>query len=145
MSGLNQPRRTVRIVMVDDDHDDLFLTEICFRQASFPVEFTAITSADKLIEHIKDNGIGGIDVLLLDLNMPVTGGLEALEMLQEYPHFDELNVFMFSTSSSKADKEACLHAGAKGYLLKPSGLGQMKELVKEISESLDPQRLSMAS
>ena len=142
---MSQPIRAVRVVMVDDDQDDLFLTEICFRQANFPVEFTALKSASDLMNFIKDNGIGAIDVLLLDLNMPVTGGLEALEMLQEYPHFDELNVFMFSTSSSRTDQEACLHAGAKGYLLKPSGLSQMKLFVEEISKSLDTQRLTMAS
>jgi CheY-like chemotaxis protein len=131
--------------MVDDDQDDLFLTGVCFRQADFPVEFVALSSAAKLHEYIKDNGIGAIDILLLDLNMPVTGGLETLEALQNYPHFDELNVFMFSTSSSETDKTACLEAGAKGYLMKPAGLTQMRSFVEAVAESLDVKELSMAS
>jgi DNA-binding response OmpR family regulator len=131
--------------MVDDDQDDLFLTGVCFRQADFPVEFVALSSAAKLHEYIKDNGIGAIDILLLDLNMPVTGGLETLEDLQNYPHFDELNVFMFSTSSSETDKTACLEAGAKGYLMKPAGLTQMRSFVEAVAESLDVKELSMAS
>jgi CheY-like chemotaxis protein len=142
---MSQPKSAVRIVMVDDDQDDLFLTGICFRQASFPVEFTPLDSADQLFKHIKDNGIGGIDVLLLDLNMPVTNGLETLKTLQSYPHFDELNVFMFSTSSNANDRDACLAGGAKGYLLKPSGLGQMRAFVEEIAKCVDPQKLSIAS
>ena len=142
---MSQANRDVRIVMVDDDQDDLFLTGVCFRQADFPVEFVALSSAAKLHEYIKDNGIGAIDILLLDLNMPVTGGLETLEALQNYPHFDELNVFMFSTSSSETDKTACLEAGAKGYLMKPAGLTQMRSFVEAVAESLDVKELSMAS
>ncbi len=142
---MSQTKRAVRIVMVDDDQDDLFLTGICFRQASFPVEFLPVGSGEKLLEHIKDNGIGAIDVLLLDLNMPVMGGLETLEALQEYPHFDELNVFMFSTSSAEADRDACLAAGAKGYLLKPSGLVQMRSFVEEIAKCAGLENLSLAS
>lgn len=142
---MSNDSRAVRIVMVDDDQDDLFLTGICFRQASFPVKFTPLTGAASLFDFIRDNGIGGIDVLLLDLNMPVTTGIEALIKLQSYPHFDELNVFMFSTSSSEVDEKACLEAGAKGFLKKPSGLGQMRSFVEQISRSLDPEKLSIAS
>jgi len=76
--------------------------------------------------------------------MPVMNGVEALDKLRAYPHFAELNVFMFSTSSSEADQRACLEAGAKGYLRKPSGLGQMRTFVEAISKSLDPQKLSIA-
>jgi len=141
---MSQAKRDIRIVMVDDDQDDLFLTGVCFRQASFPVEFVALSSAEKLHEFIKDNGIGAIDILLLDLNMPVTGGVETLEALQNYPHFDDLNVFMFSTSSSETDRAACLAAGAKGYLLKPSGLSQMRSFVETVAVSLNLKEYSMA-
>lgn len=135
----------VRIVMVDDDRDDLFLTEISFRKANFPVEFIGLNSAQDLIDHIKDKGIGRIDVLLLDLNMPVIGGLETLKVLQDYPHFEDLNVYMFSTSSREDDREACLKAGAKGYINKPSGIVSMSKFVKLIGECLKQRDYAIAS
>lgn len=142
---MSKSETTVRIVMVDDDQDDLFLTEICFRKASFPVEFIGLKSAQELFNYIKDKGIGGIDVLLLDLNMPVMGGLETLETLQDYPHFHDLNVYMFSTSSRKHDRKACLDAGAKGYLYKPSGLSSMTKFVEVIGECLTQESFAIAS
>jgi DNA-binding response OmpR family regulator len=142
---MSNTKRAVRIVMVDDDRDDLFLTEICFRQSNFPTEFVALESAEALFSYIKDNGIGSIDVLLLDLNMPVTNGLETLEVLKSYPHYSELNVFMFSTSTHTEDKVESLKSGAKGYINKPSSLKQMKLFVEEISECLEAKKLSMAS
>ena len=141
---MSQTKRAARIVMVDDDQDDLFLTGVSFRHASFPVEFTPLSSAANLFEYIKHNGIGGIDILLLDLNMPVTDGIEALAKLREYPHFDELNVYMFSTSTSEVDRQDCLDAGAKGYLKKPSGLVQMKAFIETVGKCIDPQKLSVA-
>ena len=142
---MSESAPAVRIVMVDDDRDDLFLTEISFRKADFPVEFIGLDGAQDLFSHIKDKGIGSIDVLLLDLNMPVMGGLETLEMLQDYPHFDDLNVYMFSTSSSKHDRRACLDAGAKGYLYKPSGLSSMAKFVEVISGCLNREKFAIAS
>ena len=142
---MNKSALAVRIVMVDDDKDDLFLTEIAFRKAGFPVEFIGLDRAQALFNHIKDKGIGSIDVLLLDLNMPVMGGLEALEMLQDYPHFDDLNVYMFSTSSHQQDRHACLNAGAKGYLSKPSGLSSMMKFVEVLSKGLKKDTLAIAS
>lgn len=134
-----------RIVMVDDDPDDIFLTEISFRNAEYKTDFIGLGSAESLFSHIKHNGIGSIDVLLLDLNMPVMGGLEALAVLRAYPHFEDLNVFMFSTSSRENDRAACLAAGAKGYIYKPAGLTQMRAFVKTIGESLKMAELEMTS
>jgi len=142
---MSQTQRAVRIVMVDDDQDDLFLTGICFRQASFSVDFTPLNSAAELFQRIKDHGIGSIDVLLLDLNMPVTNGLDALKTLKAYPHFDELRTFIFSTSSSERDREACLAAGADGYWLKPSDLEQMKAFVETIRDTIELEKSSIAS
>ena len=142
---MSKSATAVRIVMVDDDKDDLFLTEISFRKANFPLEFVGLNSDQELFNYIKDKGIGSIDVLLLDLNMPVMGGLETLEVLQDYPHFDELNTYMFSTSSSKHDRKACLDAGAKGYLYKPSGLSSMTKFVQVIGDCLRPESFAIAS
>ena len=142
---MSESAAAVRIVMVDDDQDDLFLTEVSFRKANFPVEFIGLNSSEELFKHIKDKGIGSIDVLLLDLNMPIMGGLETLEILQDYPYFEDLNIYMFSTSSRKQDREACLDAGAKGYLYKPSGLSSMTKFVEVISDSIKKQSFAIAS
>jgi CheY-like chemotaxis protein len=141
---MSDMKRVVRILMVDDDRDDLFLTEICFRQSSLPVEFVALESAEALFAYIKDNGIGSIDVLLLDLNMPVTNGLETLKVLKSYPHYSELSVFMFSTSAHAEHRLESLNSGAQGYINKPSSLKQMKAFVEEIGQCLKVKELSMA-
>ena len=56
------------------------------------------------------------DVLLLDLHMPGTGGLEALRMLAE--EVPETQVVMLTVSEDTEDLLDTLRAGARGYLLK---------------------------
>jgi DNA-binding NarL/FixJ family response regulator len=56
------------------------------------------------------------DVVLMDLNMPGIGGLEALRRLRaEWP---AVQVVMLTVSEEQADLVAAVQAGARGYLLK---------------------------
>jgi DNA-binding NarL/FixJ family response regulator len=56
------------------------------------------------------------DVVLMDLNMPGIGGLEALRRLRaEWP---TVQVVMLTVSEEQADLVAAVQAGARGYLLK---------------------------
>ena len=55
-------------------------------------------------------------IVLMDLNMPNCGGVEATRRLQlEMP---EVNIVMFTVSDAEADLVSALKAGARGYLLK---------------------------
>ena len=56
------------------------------------------------------------DVVLLDLHMPDTGGLEALRVLAE--DLPEVHVVMLTVSEDSDDLLETLRAGARGYLLK---------------------------
>jgi two-component system nitrate/nitrite response regulator NarL len=56
------------------------------------------------------------DVVLLDLHMPGTGGLEALRLLME--DIPETQVVMLTVSENAEDLLETLRAGARGYLLK---------------------------
>jgi two-component system nitrate/nitrite response regulator NarL len=56
------------------------------------------------------------DVVLLDLDMPLMNGKEALEQMLSINH--ELAVLMLTVSEDGADLADCMRLGARGYLLK---------------------------
>ncbi len=56
------------------------------------------------------------DVVLMDLNMPGIGGLEALRRLRAA--WPAVQVVMLTVSEEQADLVAAVQAGARGYLLK---------------------------
>ncbi len=70
------------------------------------------------------------DVVLLDLRMPETGGLEVLQSLHE--KYADIPVVMLTTSTDEDDLAECLRAGASGYLLKDMEPDELVLALKEI-------------
>ncbi|WP_037586003.1 response regulator [Stenoxybacter acetivorans] len=103
----------IRILLVDDHK--LFRSGMKFlltQQTDFDVIGEASDGLEgvKLAEQLKP------DVILLDLDMPVMNGREALpQLLNSNP---ELTVLMLTVSEDVVDLKECMRSGAKGYLLK---------------------------
>jgi DNA-binding NarL/FixJ family response regulator len=57
------------------------------------------------------------DVVVMDLHMPVMGGVEATKLVRG--DLPETQVLVLTVSDSEDDLFAAIKAGAKGYLLKP--------------------------
>jgi len=60
-----------------------------------------------------------VDLILLDINMPVMNGLELLRNLSETPRFAAIPVIVVSTDGRDDDVAMALKMGARGYLKKP--------------------------
>ena len=61
----------------------------------------------------------GFNLVCLDWNMPVMGGLEFLKSLRADPRWADLPVLMITTEGSRDSIIEALKAGATGYLTKP--------------------------
>ena len=103
----------IRIVLIDDH--TLFrsgLKALLSRQQDFEIVGEAADGLEgvKLVEQVRP------DLVLLDLDMPVMNGHEALaQILGANP---EQVVVMLTVSEDGDDLAECMQIGAKGYLLK---------------------------
>jgi two-component system chemotaxis response regulator CheY len=61
----------------------------------------------------------GIDLILLDINMPQMNGLELLGHLKADPHHARIPVIIVSTEGKDTDTARGLQAGAAAYVTKP--------------------------
>lgn len=127
---MDRGEASLRIAMVDDDADDIFLTKMAFKKTARPFQFFGMASGDDLFDYIKDNGIGSLDLLLLDVNMPISDGHAVLAKLNTYPHFGDLCTVMFSTSRLAVDKQFAKRLGATAYAVKPSTLRESADFVQ---------------
>ena len=69
----------------------------------------------------------GIDVILMDLRMPGTGGVEAIVRLRELRH--PARVLVLTTFDTDRDVLPAIEAGATGYLLKDA---PREELIRAV-------------
>ena len=69
------------------------------------------------------------DLLLLDINMPVKTGEEALkEIIEEFP---DAFIIMLTSLADMESVENCLNLGASNYIRKDTPLDEIKKIIKE--------------
>jgi len=73
-----------------------------------------------------------IDLVLLDINMPVMNGLQFLEKAAALGIVSRLPVIIISTEGKEEDTIRGLKLGAKGYLTKPFHPTALHEMIEKI-------------
>jgi len=74
-----------------------------------------------------------VDVILLDINMPVMNGFEFLQRVQEEPAYRSIPVIVISTEGKEQDFRRALAMGARAYLTKPFLPTQLVQLIDELA------------
>lgn len=62
---------------------------------------------------------GGLDLALVDWNMPEMTGIELIELLRADTGFSDMRLMMVTTETEPEQVERALIAGADEYLMKP--------------------------
>ena len=107
-------QKIIKTVIVDYN---TFLIKAIQEKLSFfdeiQIKFTALDGSD-LLTKISNNH--NIDVILMDIDMPVLNGIEATEIIKnKYPH---IKVIMLTVFDNDENIFNAIKAGADGYLLK---------------------------
>lgn len=75
------------------------------------------TNGKEAIERIESSNIGDINAVLLDINMPIMGGFEALKFIRT--HRPDLPVLMLTGSDNTAIAVKAIKEGASDFIVKP--------------------------
>ena len=116
-------KQAINILIADDDIDDQMLLRDGFIEANIPASFGFASDGEELLEMLRKPGAvhkKGVDLVILDLNMPRMDGLEALDSLRSDPELEETAVIVLSTSDNPQDSRRCIQLGALDYLGKPN-------------------------
>jgi two-component system, chemotaxis family, chemotaxis protein CheY len=73
-----------------------------------------------------------VDLIILDINMPVMSGLEFLRQLKQNAIFSAIPVIIASTEGKEHDTVRGLQAGARGYVVKPFQPDDLHALIERI-------------
>ena len=73
-----------------------------------------------------------VDLILLDINMPVMSGLEFLQHFRREPVFRHIPIIVISTEGKREDTIRALEMGARGYLTKPFRPPDLHALIDRI-------------
>lgn len=116
----------------DDKDDEDFLKELFSDiDSSFSLQF--IGNGRKLLSTLEQMPADQLPCLLvLDYNMPEMNGAEILRILQQNSRYTHLPKIIWSTSGSEVYKKRCLELGANEYIIKPSNVNDLAEVVRHM-------------
>lgn len=136
---MTQPvQRPVTILIADDDADDRQMTEEALRAARLANDLHFVENGVELIAYLTGTGsYSGAaaaprpGLVLLDLNMPLMDGREALEVIKADTALRRIPVVILTTSKAEEDVFRSYDLGVSGYITKPV---TFEGLVKAMSE-----------
>jgi two-component system chemotaxis response regulator CheY len=105
-----------QILVVDDSPTIRRMVKASLAQLPDSVEFVEAASGLEAIERL---GLGAVDLIVLDLNMPDMHGLEVLGFVRSHQRYRLLPVLVLTTRGDDESRTAALAAGATAYLTKP--------------------------
>ena len=73
-----------------------------------------------------------IDLILMDVMMPVMNGLDACRKLKADSKTQQIPIFMLTAKSQISDIEAAFEAGANDYLTKPFEPAKLAERINNL-------------
>jgi len=106
----------VRILVVDDSELHRVTLEAILRKEGHQDLLLAETAAEALGLLHEDPEV---DLILLDIMMPVISGIEACRMIGKFPQLADIPIIMITAKDDLASLTEAFEAGAMDYLVKP--------------------------
>lgn len=79
-----------------------------------------------------------IDLILLDINMPVMNGLQFMEKIKKEHVYKNIPIIVISTEGKEDDTIRALKLGAWGYVVKPFKPHMLHELIAKVIQRKPP-------
>jgi two-component system response regulator len=136
MSDLTDPL----VLHVEDNDDDEMLVKRALK-AGVPdnVLLSARDGKEAVGYLFEGKSLGGMvehrlpDLIILDLKLPIVGGLELLERIRATEATKKIPVVVLTSSDESKDIERCYQLGVNSYVAKPVDFEKFSETVKRIA------------
>ncbi len=114
------------ILLVEDNEDDVFLTETAFAKAGCKNRLRVVTDGDEAVNYLAGEGVFADRqahpfpaLVLLDLKLPYRSGFEVLSWMRSKGMLGKTMVAVLTSSNQPNDLKKAYELGTNTYLVKP--------------------------
>lgn len=132
-------KREPRILLVEDDEDDRYLTERALAKAGLKTTYNAVDGR-VAIDYLLGEGSFADrerhplpDFVLLDLKLPEISGHQVLEWMSTRPELKDCHVYILSSSGEARDRDRAAKAQAAGYFVKPLTVENIAQIQAQLT------------
>jgi DNA-binding response OmpR family regulator len=123
-----------RVLIVEDEHDIAGLIKHALERSG-GAEAEIVGSGDAALKAVAARPP---DLVILDLNLPVMGGLEVCRVLRSRSDARHLPIIMLTAKTRESDRVAGLDLGADDYVTKPFSLRELAARVRAVLRRATP-------
>lgn len=135
MQEIISKNKKIKVLIVDDSAVvRKIISRVLAKQSDIEVVGTAANGLLG-VEFVRKNPP---DLILLDVEMPVMDGIEALKTIRKFNSQIPIIIFSSLTQKGAAVTIDALTSGASDYLPKPANMGDLDEAMKAVEELLLP-------
>lgn len=120
-----------RILLTDDDMRNVFALSAVLE--SYEVELRIATDGQNALDQLAESP--EVDLILMDIMMPIMDGYEAMRQIRKQEQFAETPILALTAKAMKEDRQKCLDAGASEYLAKPIETSQLLHLMCQLIQT----------
>jgi CheY-like chemotaxis protein len=120
------PLAGTKVLVVDDDYRNLFAMKALLERTKAAVNI-AESGPDAIValERTRD-----IDIVLMDIMMPVMDGYEVIRKIRTDVQFKSLPIIAVTGKVVAGERERCLDAGANDYVPKPVNTAELVNAIR---------------
>jgi CheY-like chemotaxis protein len=127
------------ILMADDDDDDRLLARDALTESNTGGSLRFVKDGEELMDYLWRRGkyqdaadAPRPELILLDLNMPLKDGREALREIKGDPELKRIPVVVLTTSKADTDIGAIYELGANSFITKPFQFEALVSVMKSL-------------
>jgi CheY-like chemotaxis protein len=124
------------MLLAEDDPDDQLLVREALEQTGLPHRLVTVDDGQALLDYLEASKEGGDslrpDIILLDLNLPLMSGQQALASIKADTSLCSIPVVILTTSKANEDVQGCYASGVAGFVTKPVAFDDLVSVIRGI-------------
>lgn len=126
------------VLLVEDNPNDLELTLRAFERSRVPGRIDVARDGAEALDYVFCRGRHAERqsappcMVLLDLKLPLVGGLEVLQQLKANPRTRPIPVVVLTSSREERDVAESYQLGANSYVVKPLDFTEFVDAVRQL-------------
>ena len=134
MTIMNAKSNNRLILVADDDIDDQGMIREGLHDLDRNCKIEVVSNGQQAINRLENTSLPLPSLVILDLNMPVLGGLDTLLRIRHNQALQGIPVVVFTTSDSDESRSKSLKLGALDYIVKPNDYQGIVEAIEKMMQ-----------
>jgi CheY-like chemotaxis protein len=131
--------KAITMLLAEDDYDDRYLISEALDESGVENQLFIVENGEDLLDYLKNRGkysdkekYPRPGLILLDLNMPLMDGREALAEIKKDPDLRRIPIIVLTTSQKEEDIQDTYEMGITGFITKPMTFSGLVDVMRSV-------------